>query len=86
MAVLCFSVQADATPGTLSRVLDVFELFGFVPTQCHSNRGGANLSDLMIDVQVEGATPDEAAAMARRLGRVVSVIDVLWSEKARCAA
>jgi hypothetical protein len=64
----------------------VFSLFGHVPARCHIERAGLGGQDLVIDAQLEGLAQDEAAQVAKRLGRVVSVIQVLWSEKRRCAA
>jgi hypothetical protein len=37
--------------------------------------------ELVVDLQMGGITAQEAALLAKRLGRVVSVQDVLWSEK-----
>jgi len=83
-ATFCFSVQADAEPSALPRVMEVFALYGHVPARCHVERGAAG--DLMVDAQLDGLGRDEAALVAKRLGRVVSVVGVLWSEKLRQAA
>lgn len=40
----------------------------------------------MVDAQLDGLDADQAALVAKRLGRVVSVMQVLWSEKRRVAA
>ncbi len=85
-SVYCFSVHSDATPASLPRVLDVFALYGHVPEQCHSQLGGQGGDELVIDVQMSDLTPEAAARVAKRLGRVVTVTSVLYSEKQRCAA
>ena len=85
-ATFCFSVHTDAEPSALPRVMQVFALYGHVPARCHVERSGLGGQDLVIDAQVDGLMADEAALVAKRLGRVVSVIQVLWSEKQRCAA
>ncbi len=40
----------------------------------------------MVDVQVAGLPRGQAEQIARRLDRVVTVTQVLWSEKQRAAA
>jgi hypothetical protein len=85
-ATFCFSVHTDAEPSALPRVMQVFALHGHVPARCHIERSGPGGQDLVVDAQLDGILADEAALVAKRLGRVVSVIQVLWSEKRRCAA
>ena len=85
-ATFCFSVHADAEPSALPRVMEVFALHGHIPTRCHVERGGLDGADLVIDAQLEGLDAEEAALVAKRVGRVVSVMQVLWSEKLRRAA
>lgn len=80
----CFSVHSAASTCALPRVLEVFAVFGHVPQQLHSQRVGEE--DMVIDVQLDAVSDADAAAVARRLGRVVSVTGVLYSEKQRCAA
>lgn len=84
--VYCFSVQAHATPGTLARIVEVFELHGHLPSRCHGERVGPDLEELVLDLQLEDLTADEAALIAKRLGRVVTVTSVLWSAKLQLAA
>ena len=79
-ATYCFSVHADAEPSALPRVMEVFALHGHIPARCHVERGSGG-QELVIDAQLEGLGQPEAARVARRLGRVVSVVQVLWSEK-----
>lgn len=75
----CFSVFSLADPSTLPRVLEVFSLHGLVPSACHSVREEPD--QLVIDVQIAGLTAAQAEQLARRLGRVITVTQVLWSEK-----
>lgn len=75
----CFSVFAAAEPCTLPRVLEVFAVFSLVPSRCHSAR--TDDDQLVIDLQVEGLTEGQAPSLTKRLGRIVSVTGVLWSEK-----
>jgi hypothetical protein len=82
----CFSVNADAAPSSLGRVMDVFTLYGQVPSRLVSRLDEASGQDLVIDAQLETLTADVAAAVARRLQRVVGVTSVLYSEKRRWAA
>lgn len=86
MSTFCFSVHADAEPCTLPRVLEVFALHGFVPEQCHATRSGRGGEELVVDLQMSGIDAPQAVLLAKRLGRVISVTDVLYSEKWRCAA
>ncbi|HET6469375.1 MAG TPA: hypothetical protein VFG43_13460 [Geminicoccaceae bacterium] len=80
-AVFCFSVHADPTPCVLPRVLEVFALYGHVPERCHSQRTGRAGEDLVIDVQLGDLSAAEAALVAKRLGRIVNVTNVLYSAK-----
>jgi hypothetical protein len=80
-AVYCFSVTAEAAPGSLARVLDVFSLYGQLPSQLFSQRHGAGGQDLVVEAQIDAMTAETAAAVARRLSRVVGVQGVLYSAK-----
>ena len=81
-STFCFSVHAPAAPCTLPRVFEVFALLGHVPERCHADRSS---EELVIDLQLSGLSAGEAARVAARLGRIVGVESVLWSEK-RAAA
>lgn len=85
MSTFCFSVHSDAVPSALPRVLEVFALHGFVPEQCHASRSGRYADELVVDLQMSGIDAARAELLAKRLGRVVSVTDVLYSEKRQCA-
>ena len=82
----CFSVHAEAEPSALPRVMEVFARLGHVPTRCHVERDAHGAQELVIDAQLEALDGRDAAHVARCLDRIVSVIQVLWSEKRRCAA
>ncbi len=82
----CFSVHTDAEPSALPRVMEVFARLGHVPTRCHVERASHAARELVIDAQFEELARGEAEHVARCLDRVVSVVQVLWSEKLRCAA
>lgn len=86
MSTFCFSVHSDADPAALPRVLEVFALHGFVPDQCHASRGGSMRDEIVVDLQMSEIDAGQAELLAKRLGRVVSVTDVLFSEKRRCIA
>ncbi len=80
-AVTCFSVQTDAEPTTLARVLEVFALREVMPSRFHSVRdslpdGGMAADRLSVDIQVPGLEPDAAAAIARKLAAVIGVRSV----------
>jgi hypothetical protein len=86
LSTWCFSVAADAAPGSLSRVLDVLQLFAEVPTALSCRRHGPAGAVLVIEAELDGLGPATAAALARRLERLVAVEAVLFSEKCRCVA
>jgi hypothetical protein len=83
----CFAIRADATPGMMSRVLELFAKRNLVPTRWHSDVIVAPLRDgggtsLQIDVQMEGIEADLAAYIARCLRQIYGVESVLTSTKA----
>ncbi len=82
----CFSVFSAADPSALPRILEVFSLFGLIPNRCHSTCMDTDHSQLVIDVQVAGLPLGLAEQLAKRLSRVITVTQVLCSEKHRAAA
>ena len=80
----CFSVHAEASPSTLPRVVEVFALHNHVPSRCYAQVAGPG--ELVVEVQMADVTAHEAALLAKRLGRVVTVRNVLWSEKRAAVA
>lgn len=83
----CFAIRADATPGMMSRVLELFAKRNLVPTRWHSDvivappRDGGGAS-LQIDLQMEGIEAELAAYIARCLRQIYGVESVLTSTKA----
>ena len=77
----CFSVHALTSPSVLPRVLDVFSLYGQVPSVCHSTLCGEQDEELVVDVQMTRMDDDVARLVAKRLGRIVEVTGVLYSRK-----
>ena len=88
-ATVCFSIQAAAEPGVMPRVLELFAKRNLVPERWVSGVHGAadgdvpgRRSELMIDLQVAGLTPQDMDYLARCLGQITDVRSVLTSEKA----
>ncbi len=83
--VACFSIQAEAEPGVMPRVLELFAKRGLVPRRWVSSvtGQGASLGDreLTIDIQVTGLTPEAQAYIADCLRQVWGVGAVLTSER-----
>ncbi len=83
--VACFSIQAEAEPGVMPRVLEIFAKRGLVPRRWVSDVTGQGTSlgrrELSIDVQVAGLTPETQAYIARCLRQIWGVAVVLTSEK-----
>jgi len=74
---VCFSVHADAEPGVMPRVLELFAKRGLVPQKWHSVASGAVLT---IDVQIAGLGREMADYMARCMWQIAGVDTVLTSE------
>lgn len=81
----CFSVFSTADPSALPRVFEVFSLHGLIPTRCHSACADSDAEQLVIDIQVSALPQGLADQLTRRLRRVITVTEVLWSQK-RAAA
>lgn len=79
--VYCFSIHAEAEPGVMPRVLELFAKRGLVPTRWHSDVTGPAGGDLAIDVQVEGLDVRTGDYIARCLRQVHQVETVLTSQK-----
>ncbi len=83
--VACFSIQAEAEPGVMPRVLELFAKRGLVPRRWVSDVTGQGTSlgggELTIDVQVGGLAPEAQAYIARCLRQVWGVGTVLTSER-----
>ncbi len=83
--VACFSIQAEAEPGVMPRVMELFAKRGLVPRRWVSDAAGHGASlgggELTIDVQVAGLAPETQAYIARCLRQVWGVGTVLTSER-----
>ena len=85
--VACFSIQAEAEPGVMPRVLEIFAKRGLVPRRWVSGvtspggSGGPSDRELSIDVQVAGLTSETQAYIASCLRQIWGVAVVLTSEK-----
>ena len=77
--VACFSILAEAEPGVLPRVLELFAKRNLVPQRWHSDRVGHGGRELAIDLQVEGLTAELTDYIARCLRQVWGVGTVLTS-------
>ncbi len=79
--VACFSIQAEAEPEVMPRVLELFAKRGLVPRRWVSGVTGPGGRELSIDVQVAGLAPETQAYIARCLRQVWGVGTVLTSER-----
>jgi len=77
----CFSVLADAEPGVMPRVLELFAKRNLVPSRWHSQVTGLKARELSIDIQVEGLGAELGRYIARCLDQIQDVHMVLTSEK-----
>ena len=77
----CFSVLADAEPGVMPRVLELFAKRNLVPSRWHSQVTGPKARELSIDIQVEGLGAELGRYIARCLDQIQDVRMVLTSEK-----
>jgi len=75
----CFSVNAEADPGIMPRVLEVFAKRGLVPSFWTSRVSAER--DLTIDIQMRGMESELADYVARTLRQIAGVEVVLTSEK-----
>jgi hypothetical protein len=77
----CFAVHAAADPGVLPRVMELFAKRNLVPSRWHSDLGGHEADELVIDIQVAGLSAEEGDYVARCLRQQVYVQSVLTSVK-----
>lgn len=80
--VLCFQVLAEAEPGVMPRVLELFAKRNLVPRRWHSDVGGRSGRELAIDLQVAGLSLETGEYIARSIRQLHYVDRVLISEKA----
>ncbi len=82
-ATACFSIQAEADPGVMPRVLELFAKRGLIPSRWHSDLEGdlTRSQALTIDLQVTGLSRQQVEHVSATLRGMVSVRSVLTSEK-----
>ena len=82
-ATACFSIQAEADPGVMPRVLELFAKRGLIPSRWHSDLEAETTGrpSLTIDLQVSGLSRQQVEHVSATLRGMVSVNSVLTSEK-----
>jgi acetolactate synthase small subunit len=79
----CFSIQAEADPGVMPRILELFAKRGLIPSCWHSDLEDEEFDQprLSIDLQVTGLSDQQIDHVSASLRGMVSVNSVLTSEK-----
>jgi acetolactate synthase small subunit len=77
----CFSVRANADPGVMPRVLELFAKRGLVPSAWHSAIGGTDRAELAIDIEMRGLGRDLMDYIAACLRQIPLVEVVLTSQQ-----
>ena len=80
-AVSCFSVEGEADPGLLPRVLELFAKRGLVPERFFAQQGRHGGRSLTIDLQVAGFSQAQRELVAAALRQIPLVTAVLTTEK-----
>lgn len=81
-SVACFAVRGAADPGTLPRILELFAKRGLVPFSVHSRMSGEGDEALLIvDLQVEGLSPEQSEIVAEQLRQIFVIDRVLTARK-----
>ena len=80
-----FSVNAQAEPGVMPRVLELFAKRGLVPSSWRSAVGGADRARLTIEIEMSGLDPDNTEYIAACLRQIASVEAVLTLSPDRSA-
>ena len=76
----CFAVQAEASSGSMARVLELFAKRNLLPERWHSAVSPAS-TEMSMDIQVAGIDGDLAHYVARCMRQLVGVTTVLISRK-----
>ena len=76
----CFAVQAEASPGLMPRVLELFAKRNLVPARWHSALTPGS-TELSMDIQVAQIDGELAAYLAACMRQFVGVAMVLVSRK-----
>ncbi|MGC2200208.1 MAG: hypothetical protein WA633_08710 [Stellaceae bacterium] len=85
-ATACFLVHAQADPGVMPRVLELFAKRGLVPSAWRSATRGADAAELTIEIQMHGLSRDLADYIAACLRQIAFVEVVLTSDQRSVAA
>lgn len=73
----CFSVHAQAEPGVMPRVLELFAKRGLVPSLWHSAVCESDQSRLTIEIRISGLGQEITEYIAACLRQIASVEAVL---------
>ena len=76
----CFAIRAEAEPGILARLIELFAKRNLVPASVQARLVGPERDQLAIDVQIDGLDPGLAEILAERMRQMVSVERVLLAE------
>ena len=73
--VAYFAVTANADPGAMPRILELFTKRGLVLDYCRMDRFGDKLS---VELEIAGLDPEQAAYIGRCIGQIylVDAVDV----------
>lgn len=77
----CFHVLAQADPGVMPRVLELFAKRGLVPSRWHSSIAGPHKDELQIDLEVEAIADDLAERIAASMRQITQINLILTSQK-----
>jgi acetolactate synthase small subunit len=80
-----FFVHAQAEPGVMPRVLELFAKRGLVPSGWHSAVSGADQARLTIEIQMRGLGREITDYVAACLRQIASVEAVLTYRQGRSA-
>ena len=75
LGVAYFAVTANADPGAMPRILELFAKRGLVLDYCRMDRFGNKLS---VELEIAGLDPEQAAYIGRCIGQIylVDAVDV----------
>ena len=79
-----FSVRADAEPGVMPRVLELFAKRGLVPSLCLARLVGEG--ELMIEVEMPGLAQEAMDFLAASMRQIASVAVVLAAQRSSLGA
>ncbi len=80
LSTACFAVTAEAEPGVLPRIVELFAKRGLTPTHLRADRDGRMLG---VEVRMAGMDPDLAVYIGQCLRAIVAVADVQVSRLER---